>query len=167
MKKNIILVITLIVTAFGIISYLNFRSENNELEEKIISSETANENLRTEIKDLNEKLDLITEKAQTYECRYTETYRYVDKYAYNGAVPELKFIVVDKYQEFTPIIFSLDTNRFKINFEKNQTYEFTFLSSMIGEVEGTRNIIDIKKTDKMALEQTQESCGPQTKVIEN
>lgn len=123
-----------------------------------------NKNLKEEITKLKNELKLKQEGntdgliSDTKECTYTVTYRFVDYYDYEGSVPESKFIVVDKFQEFSPEIIEYNTNTFNINFEKGSNYEFTFKAGIRNGRLVKQTLINIVKTDKTGLDQIQESC---------
>lgn len=113
------------------------------------------------VDELNSKIKTLEEennKFKSKDCRYTETYFFVDYYDYQGDVPTEKYIIVDKFQAHEPIIIKYDSSKFNIDFEKRQNYEFTFTSLISNGVELKKTIVDIKPTDKIGLDQIQESC---------
>lgn len=160
MKKEKIIIISLaiifvIVTSIliGIIVSNNKSSKNEQkkLQSSIDNYKIRNEELNEKVSDLKNELKFFND----YICEYTQTFRYIDEYDYQGTVPESKFIVVDRFQEHFPIILVINKEKFDINFEKNKNYEITFNGSINGNKTA---ITKIEETEKVGLEQIQESC---------
>ena len=133
--------------------------------EEIKSDESNNSAI---VDELNSKIKTLEEennKFKSKDCRYTETYFFVDYYDYQGTVPTDKYIIVDKFQAQEPIIIRYNSSKFNINFEKGKNYEFTFTSIISNGVEDKKTVVDIKPTEKLGLEQIQESCYYDDNVV--
>lgn len=90
------------------------------------------------------------------ECTYTQTFKYIEDYEYKGATNTERFIVVDRFQEFIPSILMInDEEILKDKLIPSNFYEITFVKDIIS---GKYSIKEIKKTDKLGLDQTQETC---------
>lgn len=101
--------------------------------------------------DMCEKCEKIN-----LECTYTQTFKYIEDYEYKGATNIERFIVVERFQEFIPSILMInDENILKDELITNNFYEITFVRDVIS---GTYSIKEIKGTDKLGLDQTQETC---------
>ena len=112
------------------------------------------------LKENNRLKEQINNKQEDVkeECTYTETYNFIEYYDFIGTVPTSKFVVVSKFQEFSPKIIEYNESKFNIEFEKGSNYEFTFTSEIRnGRIDYPR-LINIVKTDKVGLDQIQESC---------
>lgn len=101
--------------------------------------------------DICEKYEKIN-----LECTYTQTFKYIEDYEYKGATNKERFIVVERFQEFIPSILMInDENILKDKLITNNFYEITFVKDVIS---GKYSIKEIKGTDKLGLDQTQETC---------
>ena len=115
-------------------------------------------------------------KGKEYDCSFTRTYKIIDLMKeYRAAVPEGSFIIVDQFQFFEPVVHSLPT-KLKENLIVGEYYEFTYhLKGKIDESKELEMIdvvgmiveehpdndnltatLQIKKTDKLGLDQIQE-----------
>ena len=94
---------------------------------------------------------------------------------YRAAAPERSFIIVDQFQFFVPVVHSLPT-KLKENLNVGEYYEFTYhikgkmnslkeleMMDVVGMVveehpdnDNLTATLQIKKTDKLGLDQTQE-----------
>ena len=115
-------------------------------------------------------------KGKEYDCSFTRTYKIIDLMdEYRAAVPERSFIIVDQFQFFVPVVHSLPT-KLKENLKVGEYYEFTY--HIKGEMDALKELemmdvvgmiveehpdndnltatLQIKKTDKLGLDQTQE-----------
>lgn len=101
--------------------------------------------------DICEKCEKIN-----LECTYTKTFKYIEDYQYKGASNKERFIVVERFQEFIPSILMIsDEKILKDKLITNNFYEITFVKEIIS---GKYSIKEIKRTDKLGLDQTQETC---------
>lgn len=111
-----------------------------------------------------------------YDCSFTKTYRVVNLLEnYVAEVPEESYIVLDAYQDHNCFTHKIDPE-IKKNLEVNKFYEFTYTLHGIGivnDMEDVRDkisflnsiksdnslkvLLEVKKTDKIGLEQVQES----------
>ena len=120
-------------------------------------------------------------KGKEYDCSFTRTYKIIDLLdEYRAAVPERSFIIVDQFQFFVPVVHSIPT-KLKENLKVGEYYEFTYhikgkmdelkelemidvVGMIVEEHPDNDNLtatLQIKKTDKLGLDQTQESiCKP-------
>ena len=120
-------------------------------------------------------------KGKEYDCSFTRTYKIIDLMdEYRAAVPERSFIIVDQFQFFVPVVHSIPT-KLKENLKVGEYYEFTYhikgkmdelkelemidvVGMIVEEHPDNDNLtatLQIKKTDKLGLDQTQESiCNP-------
>ena len=156
MKIQKIIIGILIILVVGACIFItfdrsNYLKENKDLKQKIANLNTELEGLKIENNNQNNN------KNEDQQCTYTQTYRFIENYDYMGTVPSEKFIVVDAFQEFMPVVLKYNDNEFNIDFEKNSYYEFTFEGRVINGIE-IRHIKNIVKTDKTGMEQINESC---------
>ena len=120
-------------------------------------------------------------KGKEYDCSFTRTYKIIDLMdEYRAAGPERSFIIVDQFQFFVPVVHSIPT-KLKENLKVGEYYEFTYhikgkmdelkelemidvVGMIVEEHPDNDNLtatLQIKKTDKLGLDQTQESiCKP-------
>ena len=115
-------------------------------------------------------------KGKEYDCSFTRTYKIIDLMKeYRAAVPERSFIIVDQFQFFEPVVHSIPT-KLKENLKVGEYYEFTYhikgkmdelkelemidiVGMIVEEHPDNDNLtatLQIKKTDKLGLDQTQE-----------
>ena len=115
-------------------------------------------------------------KGKEYDCSFTRTYKIIDLMdEYRAVVPERSFIIVDQFQFFVPIVHSLPT-KLKENLKVGEYYEFTYhikgkidalkeleMMDVVGMIveehpdnDNLTATLQIKKTDKLGLDQTQE-----------
>lgn len=150
-------------------SILLFKNYNKseKLNDSINKYEAENKTLKTKIEELNASLNelqngisnnLFPYKNKT--CTYIETYEFIDYYDSKDSL----LIIVDKeLTKEAPLILILDPNKFKRDFIKNQSYEFTFKKTIFYE-ENTNefieklDVIKIEPTDKKGMEQIDELC---------
>lgn len=131
MKKKLMLLLAIMTISFAV----------------IILKET----IKCEKCDTCEKCEKIN-----LECTYTETFKYIEDYEYKGATNTERFIVVDRFQEFIPSILMInDEEILKDKLIPSNFYEITFVKDIIS---GKYSIKEIKKTGKLGLDQTQETC---------
>lgn len=164
-KNNGFLGVT--ICMFGFLSllcaWLIFQNENLDKEKKNLQGQfdkqkLENEQLKESVENVNNKLDKLNSlKDET--CEYTQTFSYLGDYKYTATVPKYKFIVVDRFQEFNPIILEIDIEKFDIDFKLGHNYEITFVGHITDSDLKTPTIKEIKETDKIGLGQVQESCG--------
>lgn len=165
MKKNLFIILAglFALISVGLVIYcIKLNTEIDELKsnDKIINNNVENDN--------GEQIAL--------DCSFTRTYKIIDLMKeYRAAVPEGSFIIVDQFQFFEPVVHSLPT-KLKENLIVGEYYEFTYhLKGKIDESKELEMIdvvgmiveehpdndnltatLQIKKTDKLGLDQTQE-----------
>ena len=165
MKKNLltILVTLLLCLSVGLGGYcikLNAKIDELESSDKITNNDVENDNV-----------DQIA-----LDCSFTRTYKIIDLMdEYRAAVPERSFIIVDQFQFFVPVVHSLPT-KLKENLKVGEYYEFTYhikgkmdalkeleMMDVVGMIveehpdnDNLTATLQIKKTDKLGLDQTQE-----------
>ena len=166
MKKNLLIILvgvfTLLSVGLGIYCIkLNARIEELKSNSKIT--------------DNNEQNNIDTEQI-TLDCSFTRTYKIIDLMdEYRAAAPERSFIIVDQFQFFVPVVHSLPT-KLKENLKVGEYYEFTYhikgkidalkeleMMDVVGMIveehpdnDNLTATLQIKKTGKLGLEQTQE-----------
>ena len=110
------------------------------------------------------------------DCSFTRTYKIIDLMdEYRAATPERSFIIVDQFQFFVPVVHSIPT-KLKENLKVGEYYECTYhikgkmdalkeleMMDVVGIIveehpdnDNWTATLQIKKTDKLGLEQTQE-----------
>lgn len=98
------------------------------------------------------------------ECTFTKTYRIVDIMDYKAEDDSLKFIVIDQFQVQEPFIIKLTKDQVS-QLKKDEHYEFTFegkkkyKNNEKAEIFDKFELIELNKTDKVGLNQLQESCS--------
>lgn len=166
MKKNLLIIL---VGVFALLSVglgvycikLNAEIDGLKSNNKITNNDVENDNV--------EQIAL--------DCSFTRTYKIIDLMdEYRAAVPERSFIIVDQFQFFVPVVHSLPT-KLKENLKVGEYYEFTYhikgkmdsskelemidvVGMIVEEHPNNDNLtatLQIKKTDKLGLDQTQES----------
>lgn len=110
-----------------------------------------------------------------YDCSFTKTYRVVNLLEnYIAEVPEESYIVLDAYQDHNCFTHKISPE-IKKNLEVNKFYEFTYTlygNGIVNDMEDVRDrisflnsiksdtslkvLLEVKKTDKVGLEQVQE-----------
>ena len=127
MKKNICIIL-LILIIFGTTIYISL------LHKQLLNCNTHNTK-----KDENNE-EIITNSDKEYDCSFTQTYRVVNLLDnYIAEVPELSYIILDKYLSHKAISHIIPTNM-KSNLEIGKYYEFTYHIQGKGNIE---NIDDI------------------------
>ena len=159
-EKNIFFIITLIIITILSCYSLLLNNQLNECNNK----ETTTNNTQP----------IIQSSINIYNCKFTTTYRIVnllDNYTTENS--EYSYIIVDKYQEHTPISHLIPT-KLKNNLEINKFYEFTYYIKGTGNIENIYDIINniklkssnntnlnitlsIKETNKLGNEKMQEN----------
>ena len=165
MKKKILIVLVglFVSLSVGLGIYcikLNAKIDGLKSNDKITNNDVENDNV--------EQIAL--------DCSFTRTYKIIDLMdEYRAAVPERSFIIVDQFQFFVPVVHSLPT-KLKENLKVGEYYEFTYhIKGKIDESKELQTIdvvgmiveehpdndnltatLQIKKTDKLGLDQTQE-----------
>ena len=107
-----------------------------------------------------------------YDCKFTKTYRIVNLLnGYISEVPEWSYVAVDQFQNMNVLALRVPTE-LKSNLKENTYYEFTYSIKGEGTINTMEDInnnlvfddsnaklkvtLDIRKTDKIGLEQVQE-----------
>ena len=165
MKKKILIVLVglFVSLSVGLGIYcikLNAKIDGLKSNDKITNNDVENDNV--------EQIAL--------DCSFTRTYKIIDLMdEYRAAVPERSFIIVDQFQFFVPVVHSLPT-KLKENLKVGEYYEFTYhikgkmdelkelemidvVGMIVEEHPDNDNLtatLQIKKTDKLGLDQTQE-----------
>lgn len=160
-KRNIINIIFIILIILDfifihliIVNRRNFNKMKSDVNAKIANLSLKNDFLKRELE--NTKKELYD--SQERECQYTRTYRYLETYNYIGEYSVNKYIIVDQFQNYRPIILEYDASLFDIELQKNEYYEITFKSNINNGLQSWYQIIDIVHTNKIGLEQLQEEC---------
>ncbi|MBQ9854452.1 MAG: hypothetical protein IJO57_05420 [Bacilli bacterium] len=165
MKKNLFIILLglFALTSVGLGIYcIKLNTEIDELKsnDKITNNDVENDNV--------EQIAL--------DCSFTRTYKIIDLMdEYRAAAPERSFIIVDQFQFFVPVVHSIPT-KLKESLKVGQYYEFTYhikgkmdsskelemidvVGMIVEEHPNNDNLtatLQIKKTDKLGLDQTQE-----------
>ena len=165
MKKNLLIILVglFVLLSVGLGIYcikLNAEIDGLKSNNKITNNDVENDNV--------EQIAL--------DCSFTKTYKIIDLMdEYRAAAPERSFIIVDQFQFFVPVVHILPT-KMKENLKVGEYYEFTYhikgkmdaleelemmdVVGMIVEEHPNNDILtatlQIKKTDKLGLDQTQE-----------
>ena len=139
---------------------LNTKIDELESKDKITNNDVENDNV--------EQIAL--------DCSFTRTYEIVNLLeGYRAAGPDYSYVVIDQFQFFEPEVHNLPT-KLKENLKVGQYYEFTY--HLKGKVDASKDLdmddindmivmehpgddnltatLQIKKTDKLGLGQTQE-----------
>ena len=164
MKKNNIFIITILsVIIIGLISYTIYLNYwNKEYKSRLESMPNVDNNFR------------VIE----YDCSFTKTYRVVDLLdGYIAEVPEWSYIALDSFQNHA-IFAARIPSKLKEQLQENKYYEFTYTIKGKDKIIKTMEDINenlvlddsnaklkvtlgIKETEKVGLEQLQESiCQP-------
>lgn len=149
-KKNIILIAFFVLLILLNLFYLFIYKKN--LYETIEKYERKIESYKLKI----EKIE--NEQNTQYLCEYTQTFRYIEDYDFIGTVPNIRFIVVDKYQEYIPRILNFNVDDISVDLEKGKYYEIKFIETKKGSNNFIKNIESITPTDNEAFDQIQEIC---------
>lgn len=165
MKKNLLIVLVglFVLLSVGLGIYcikLNTKIDELESDNKIINNDVVNSNM----------------KQISLDCSFTRTYKIIDLMdEYRAAAPERSFIIVDQFQFFVPVVHSIPT-KLKENLKVGEYYEFTYhikgkmdalkelemmdvVGMIVEEHPNNDNLtatLQIKRTDKLGLDQTQE-----------
>lgn len=143
-----------LVCAWFIFQNGNLSKEKKNLQEQVDKTVSENDELKKAIESSNDKLNSLKNKT----CEYTKTFLYLGDYKYTATVPTHKFIIVDQFQMFSPIILEIDTEQFDIEFKEKHNYEITFVGGISDSAFRRATIKEIKETDRIGLNQIQESC---------
>lgn len=148
----------------GIVSSLSIRAKTERSNQHL---KEANQNLSSTVETLNEKITTLQKQVNQsgtgeivhQPCQFVRTYRFINFVTYD-AVSDAKFALVEEFQGSRPMIAKLTPEQAQ-NMKKGNYYEFT----LQGTTEfGNRNDLDfytintVTSTNKIGLEQTQESC---------
>jgi len=140
------------------ISDNTFEKEKEEYEKNIKSLENKIFDLEIELKTLEDKIKEFDESNLVEsENVYTQTFRYISDYDYAKGMNNIRFIIVDQFQEFNPKMLSVNKSRFTIDFVEDHFYEITFKAVYKGnQLLEKIEIIDIVETEKTGFEQVQQ-----------
>ena len=135
---------------------------------KINNLRSLNNDLTKENKQLKEQVEETDEPVVKEEdCSFIRTFRIVKiMNDYQTHDPNYTFVIIDQFQEATPFIISLDSNRVS-SLKMDKSYEFKFKGKKteatdiysLNEIFKNFEIESIVLTDKVGLEQRQESCN--------
>ena len=166
MKKGliIIIIIFLIFIILGCGVYINLLTrqiiELSEYKDNINNNVQENNVEESNVGENGVEDDKIQED-KSIDIEFVRTYIVLANLNQTDATGEYNFYVVDKFQDFDPIVIKVDK---KYTLKENQNYEFTFKGSKIeGKDYSTRDIFDvfditnIEKTNKLGMEQTQDA----------
>lgn len=108
------------------------------LHKKLTNCTTSCTNYNENIESIDD--ENITNVKKEYDCTFTQTYRVVNLLdGYIAEVPELSYVILDKYQTHTAISHIIPAN-LKPKLENNKYYEFTYQIKGKGYI---RNMDDI------------------------
>ena len=130
--------------------------ENNSLIEE-------NNLLVEKNKLLNDEISENNRKNESYDYTYVQTYRYIEDYKYIVAADpmSMRYLVVDKFQEFKPTIITVYKSVIDVELKKDSIYEFTFQTRIINNQPSEIVVVTrIEETDKTGFEQIQEPAWP-------
>ena len=164
-KNNLFLIAVIPIIILFILSCQNLLLKNKL--ENCNNKESTNTTTNEQI--------IYQNSVNIYDCKFTVTYKIVNLLEdYTYEVPEYSYIVVDKFQQHTPITHYIPTN-IKQQLELNKYYEFTYHIKGTGNIENIYDIINhidntnnnsynvtlsIEETSKTGLEQIQQNiCG--------
>lgn len=161
MKKGVIAIILglilIIVLCFADIILLN-----NKITEISQKSDTNNSVTKGDLFNNNSTVqqNSAVEEPKTTDVKFTQTYTVKANLQEEDATGEYYFYVVDKFQAFDPLVIKVEK---KYTLEVNKSYEFTFEGTKVegknystSDIFDTFTIVDIKKTDKVGLDQIQD-----------
>ena len=162
MKKGIVIIIILILVLIIIDCGLYISSLTHQVKEL---SEYKDNAISDNVQEDNVENDIIQENGvqeeQSIDVEFVRTFIVKANLNYTDATGEYNFYAVDQFQDFDPIVIKVDKN-YKL--QVNQNYEFTFSGSKIeGKDYSTKDIFDtftitnIEKTNKVGLDQTQDT----------
>lgn len=165
MRKKEILVYLLmlsLLTGCGNNKYKVTEEKINDYIEQISNLTTKVNNLTNENNELREKLEQY-ESLEEGECKFTRTYRVVDILDYQTDDNTAKYVILDQFQENLPFIVNLPNDQVAI-LVKGENYEFSFSgdkkykNSEHQKLFANFQLNNIKKTDRVGLDQIQEEC---------
>ena len=167
MKKGKIIVYLLIVLLVSGCTNAKLKRAEEKANDYIEQITTLTEKL-TKLSDEKEELLKKVEMCEPEimeegECTFTRTYRVVDIMKYQSTDNISKFVIIDQFQENNPFIVKLTKDQASKLF-KNKMYEFTFNGSKkyknkeYNELFENFELINIKETEKVGLDQLQETC---------
>lgn len=141
------------------------------MEEKINDYIRQISNLKEKVANLEEDKKELLDKLEKYdpvikekgECTFIKTYNIVDILRYQSTDNLFQFVILDQFEINKPFIVSLTKDQVS-KLEKNKNYEFTFSGNRKNkakeyyELFENYQIDDIRITNKIGLDQLQESC---------
>lgn len=144
--KKILLIISVILLLICSIIIIHINQT------KDISKESIGE--KTEKENIEEK----------NEITFTRTYRIVEILEYEDNTNEFSYIILDKFQEFSPYIIKIKKEQ-ATNLYEGNCYEFTFKGAYIKDFDYSNirqlfnefDIVNISATNKSGLDQIQET----------
>lgn len=171
MKKKLYIIVgviaVIIIISLGLLTFYNFDKLNNSINK----CESENKSLKLKYNKLNDTIKKDESNVNTDNqinkvektCTYIETYEFVDYYEKND---NTLYIIVDNVKSLSknklPLVLELDTTKFKKDFIKNQSYEFTLKKSILYNGNTVLydyiEIIKVEQTDKTGMEQVNEFC---------
>ena len=161
MKKIIPYLLSIILLAVLITTTILNKKELSDLNSEVDSYKKKVEDLTNKDKENNKN---TTEDIVYKECTYTRTYEFKDYYNYNTTDKNNYYVVLDTYLSKTgPIIEKISTVIFPKNFKKDNSYEITYHTEIRYDtnkkiISENKEIISIKKTDKIGMDQEQGAC---------
>lgn len=164
MKQKVyyVIIILLIIVLLGLCCYplvtnIQLKKDNTKLLENNTLLNQRIQNMQQQIANLNKQLNNSSKPSNNKTCTFTQTFHYLTTLDTKGQIGET-FIVLEQYQGSKPFILSLVKN-FDIVLEKNKAYEITFTGRISNGEDLTKyEILSIKKTNKLGMDQIQESC---------
>lgn len=153
-KKTKIYIICNIVLIFLLI--VLFMAFNKELQDKNKNLEEKNKKLLIEIEKIKNNLSDDLPNSNIKKCKFVQTYRILHILNDYVVDPDYIFVVADQYQNFFPTILRIPIE-YKESLVIDNFYEFSFT----GDSSMKKNdftIINIVETDKIGMNQIQETC---------
>ncbi len=159
MKYKLLLILFILLIAGCCNKDINqLKEENEKLKDENITLNERIINVTEENNILKEELE--NEDLGESECQFIRTYIVKDFLEYTTDEKE-KFVVLDQFQENDPFLIKLNNS---YNLEKNKFYEFSFKGSTKYRKSEQKFLFknytlkSVELTDKLGLEQIQESC---------
>ena len=167
--KYIVIFLSILVLLLG--GYIIYMKSTISLLNNDINNNSSIDSGNNNIDSNNKVLD--------YNCSFTKTFRFIQKVDYETYVDGTTYIVGDIYQSYEPLLLIVD-NDTAGKMERNKYYEFTYtLKGKMRETEidemnkinalvktpydkehgvgSNKAYLEVKETDKIGLNQTQES----------
>ncbi len=160
-KIIFVLILMLVLTGCRSSKLNQLKDENDKLTEDNLILNERIINITKENEDLREQLE--EEEKNEKECTFIRTYIVKDILDFQIEGEDSKYVILDQFQINEPFLVKLKNNQVS-KLEQNKFFEFTFTGSTKHR-KSEQNFIfknykltTIKSTNKIGLEQIQESC---------